>query len=39
MIEWGGGGGSNRVYCVCSGTWPFNIFFPVLFLFDWVGVL
>ena len=19
--------------------WPFNLFFPVLFLFDWVGVL
>ena len=23
----------------CSGPWPFNLFFPVLFLFDWVGVL
>ena len=20
----------NRVYCVCSGPWPFNLFFPVL---------
>ena len=29
----------NRVYCVCSGPWPFNLFLPVLFLFDWVGVL
>ena len=23
----------------CSGPWPFNLFFPVLFLFDWVGDL
>ena len=29
----------NRVYCVCFRLWPFNPFFPVLFLFDWVGVL
>ena len=27
------------LYCVCSGPWPFNLFFPVLSLFDWVGVL
>ena len=24
---------------MCFGPWPFNLFFPVLFLFDWVGVL
>ena len=36
----GGGGGGNRVYCACSGPWPFNLSFPVvLFVFDWVGVL
>ena len=29
----------NRVYCVCFGLWPSNLFFPILFLFDWVGVL
>ena len=29
----------NQVYCVCSRPWPFNLSFPVLFLFDWVGVL
>ena len=23
----------------CSGPWPFDLFFPVLFLFDWVGAL
>ena len=23
----------------CSEPWPFNPLFPVLFLFDWVGVL
>ena len=23
----------------CSGPGPFNLFFPVVFLFDWVGVL
>ena len=32
-------GGYNRVYCVCSVQWPFNLFFPVLFLFDWAEVL
>ena len=29
----------SRVHCVCPGPCPFNLFFPVLFLFDWVGVL
>ena len=24
---------------MCFGPWPFNLFFPVLFLFDWVGAL
>ena len=24
---------------MCFGPCPFNLFFPVLFLFDWVGVL
>ena len=30
---------SPSVLYTCSGPWPFNLFFPVLFLFDWVGVL
>ena len=39
MIEWGGGG-CNRVYCVCSGLWPFNLFFSAVpFVFDCVGFL
>ena len=29
----------NRVYCMCFGPWPFNLFFPVLVLFYWVWVL
>ena len=36
---WLSRGGCNRVYCMCSGPWPFKLFFLVLFLFDWVGVL
>ena len=26
------------VLYTCSGPWPYNLFFPVLFLFDWVGL-
>ena len=25
------------VLYTCSGPWPYNLFFPVLFLFDWGG--
>ena len=25
----------NRMYCVCPGPWPFNLFFPVLFPKAW----
>ena len=27
------------IFHMYFGLWPFNFFFPVLFLFDWVGVL
>ena len=26
----------NRVYCMCFGLWPFNLFFLVLFLVDYL---
>ena len=29
----------NQVHCVCSGPWPFNLFFLSSFLFDWLKVL
>ena len=29
----------NRVYCMCFGLWPFNLYFLSLLFFDWVGVL
>ena len=35
----GGWGGGVTECTVCLGSWPFNIFFSVLFLFHLVGVL
>ena len=40
MIEWGGGGGCNRVYCIhVPGHNPVTFSFRSFFLFDWVGFL
>ena len=30
---------SPSVLYTCSGPWPYTLFFPVHFLFDWVGFL
>ena len=27
----------NRMYCMCSGTWPFNLFIPVVLSFSYSG--